>query len=113
MNKSKLEIQTTLSDVKAFLAQESPPTLSEADTKAYFVEPLIKALGWQGIGVVTREYYVRNSQEFIDYVLRGPSGNLVAIETKKLQVELTDKHAAQLVQYCAVDGIEWAVLTNG
>jgi hypothetical protein len=30
-----------------------------------------------------------------------------------LQADLTDKHAAQLVQYCAVDGIEWAALMNG
>ena len=106
-------IQQTLSQVKAYLAQEAPPTLSEADTKAYFVEPVIRALGWEGLGVVTREYYVRNSQEFIDYMLRGPDGQLMAIETKKLQVDLADKHAAQLVQYCAVEGIEWAALTNG
>lgn len=31
-----------------------------------------------------REYYVRNSQEFIDYVLKGPQGVLMAIETKSL-----------------------------
>jgi hypothetical protein len=106
-------IRRTLDEVKAFLAQEHPPKLSEADTKASFVEPLIKALGWEGLGAVTREYYVRNSQEFIDYVLKGPSGPLVAIEAKAVQIDLADKHAAQLVQYCAVEGIEWAALTNG
>ncbi len=106
-------IHQTLTEVKAFLAQEAPPKLSEADTKAYFIEPILRALGWVGIGVVTREYYVRNSQEFIDYVLRGPSSLVMAIETKKLQDDLTDKHAAQLIQYCAVEGIEWAALTNG
>jgi len=74
---------------------------------------MIAALGWQGIGVVTREYYVRNSQEFIDYVMTGPSGPLLAIEAKPLQTALTEKHAAQLIQYCAVEGIEWAALTNG
>jgi len=106
-------IRRTLDEVKAFLAQEHPPKLSEADTKASFVEPLVKALGWAGLAAVTREYYVRNSQEFIDYVLKGSDGPLVAIEAKALQVELADKHAAQLVQYCAVEGIEWAALTNG
>lgn len=106
-------IAQTLAEVKSFLAQESPPRLSEADTKAHFIEPLIRALGWEGIGVVTREYYVRNSQEFIDYLLKGQAGPLIAIEAKTIQAELIDKHAAQLVQYCAVEGIEWAVLTNG
>ena len=113
MQDAKDAIRRTLDEVKAFLAQEAPPRLSEADTKAYFVEPIIKALGWEGIGSVAREYYVRNSQEFIDYVLKGPNGVLMAIETKSLQADLSDKHAAQLVQYCAVDGIEWAALTNG
>jgi hypothetical protein len=43
----------------------------------------------------------------------GRDGNLLAVEAKSLQSDLTDKHAAQLVQYCAVEGIEWAALTNG
>lgn len=113
MNNAKDAIRQTLDEVKAFLAQEAPPRLSEADTKACFVEPIIKALGWEGLGTVAREYYVRNSQEFIDYVLKGPNGVVMAIETKSLQADLSDKHAAQLVQYCAVDGIEWAALMNG
>jgi hypothetical protein len=113
MDRAKEAIALTLAEVKSFLAQETPPRLSEADTKAYFIEPLIRALGWEGIGVVTREYYVRNSQEFIDYLLKSDTGPQIAIEAKTIQSELVDKHAAQLVQYCAVEGIEWAVLTNG
>ncbi len=113
MENAKEAVRQTLDQVKAFLAQESPPKLSEADTKANFIEPIIAALGWEGIGVVTREYYVRNSQEFIDYVMAGPHGPLLAIEAKPLRTDLSDKHAAQLVQYCAVEGIEWAALTNG
>ena len=113
MDDAKDAIQRRLAQVKTFLAQEAPPRLSEADTKAHFIEPIVAALGWEGIGVVTREYYVRNSQEFIDYVMAGPTGPLLAIEAKPLQTDLTDKHAAQLIQYCAVEGIEWAALTNG
>jgi hypothetical protein len=113
MLEAKDLIRRRLAEAKTFLAREAPPRLSESDTKANFIEPIIAALGWQGIGVVTREYYVRNSQEFIDYVMAGPAGPLLAIEAKPLQTDLTDKHAAQLIQYCAVEGIEWAALTNG
>lgn len=113
MDDAKSAIRATLSQVKTFLAQEGVPRLSEADTKANFIEPIVAALGWSGIGVVTREYYVKNSQEFIDYVMGGPAGRLLAIEAKPLQSDLTDKYAAQLIQYCAVEGIEWAALTNG
>ncbi len=113
MEEAKDLIRGRLRQVKTFLAQETRPKLSESDTKAIFLDPIISALGWEGIGVVTREYYVRNSQEFIDYVMTGSAGLLLAIEAKPLQTDLTDKHAAQLVQYCAVEGIEWAALTNG
>lgn len=113
MERAKSDVRRTLDEVKGFLAQESPPKLTEADTKANFIEPIVAALGWTGIGSVTREYYVKNSQEFIDYVMRGPSTLLLAVEAKALQADLTDKAAAQLIQYCAVEGIEWAALTNG
>lgn len=113
MQDARDDVHRRLSQLKSFLAQEQTPRLSESDTKANFIEPIILALGWEGIGVVTREYYVRNSQEFIDYVMRGPDGLLLAIEAKPLRADLSDKHAAQLIQYCAVEGIEWAALTNG
>lgn len=113
MESSKEAIRRTLTRAKVYLSQESPQRISEADTKANFIEPIVSALGWEGIGVVTREYYVRDSQEFIDYVMSGSVGPLLAIEAKSLRASLTDKNAAQLIQYCAVEGIEWAALTNG
>lgn len=118
MEDARTRIRHTLDELKTFLSQDSVPRLSEADTKAFFLEPLLDALGWKGIGVVTREYYVKNSQEFIDYVLFSASGPeaaptpVLSVEAKSLQADLTDKYAAQLVQYCAVEGIEWAALTN-
>lgn len=113
MEQAKDRIRKVLSDVKAFLNQEPSLRINEADTKAFFIEPMILALGWSGFGVVTREYYVKNSQEFVDFVMSGMEGPLLAIETKALRSGLTDKHAAQLIQYCSVEGIEWAALTNG
>lgn len=116
---ARARIRRTLDELRAFVSQEVIPQLSEADTKAHFIEPIIAALGWQGIGTVRREYYVRSSQEFIDYVLFGSAGAgtsstpMLAIEAKPLESPLTDKNAAQIVQYCAVEGIEWAALWNG
>lgn len=106
-------IRATLDEAKAYLATPAPSPLSESDTRANFIEPLIDALGWRGIGVVQREYYITNSREYIDFVLSDGGRRVMAIEAKSLLTGLTDQHAAQLVQYCAVDGIEWAALTNG
>jgi hypothetical protein len=110
---AKNAIHEVLTSLKQFLAQETPPKLSEADTKVHFIDPVITALGWVGIASVAREYYVKNSQEFIDYVMRDGGKLLLAIEAKALQVHLTEKAAAQLVQYCVVEGVEWAALANG
>lgn len=112
-DKSRETVYRTLSEARQFLAQEAPPKLSESDTKANFIEPVIAALDWAGLTSVVREYYVKNSQEFIDYVLKDSGRLILAIEAKALQVDLLDKYGAQLVQYCAVEGIEWAALTNG
>ncbi len=113
MENAKETVRRTLEQAKAFLAQEAAPRINEADTRAFFIDPLVRALGWDGIGVVSREYHVRSSGEYIDYVLNGPGGRLLAVEAESFHTDLTDKHAAQLVQYCAVEGIEWAALTNG
>jgi hypothetical protein len=105
-------LRETLGKLKLFLTQEGTPKLSEADTKAEFVERYVHALGFAGLEEIVREYYVKNSQEFIDYVLRVNGTPVLAIEAKPVQTDLTDKHAAQVIQYCAIEGIEWCVLTN-
>lgn len=113
MVEAKGFIRKTLEDAQTFVRQNPQGKLSEADTKANFIEPIIRALGWGGLGVVTREYYVSNSQEFIDYVMFESDSPVLAIEAKPINTRLSDKHAAQLIQYCSVEGIEWAALTNG
>ena len=109
---AKAIVLQTLTELKAFLNQPSSPRLSEADTKAHFIDPLLAALGYAGFEDITREYYVKSSQEYIDYVLKLERHPTVAIEAKALQVDLTDKFSAQLVQYCTIEGIEWCILTN-
>src|SRR3954451_6555920 len=106
----KAAIRATLDQLKQFLSGQKSRRLSESDTKANFIEKYIDALGYRGLADITREYYVKNSQEFIDYVLRSNSEPILAIEAKSLHTELTDKAGAQLVQYCAVEGIEWCAL---
>lgn len=106
-------IRATLDQLKQLVSGPRAPKLSESDTKANFIEKYIESLGYRGLADITREYYVKNSQEFIDYVLRADGEPILAVEAKALQNDLTDKAAAQLVQYCAVEGIEWCALTNG
>ncbi len=101
-----------LRQVKQLLAQPTPLKLSEADTRANFIDPLLVALGWSGLERVRREYHVQTAGQFIDYVCYHNGKPLLAVEAKALPNSLTEKDAAQLVVYCAIEGIEWAALTN-
>jgi hypothetical protein len=110
---AEIAIREVVGQMREFVAASDQTELGEADTKAHFIDPIVRALGWHGIGTVQREYYVKSSQERIDYVGYVSGSRTLAIEAKSIGTSLAEKHAAQLVQYCSVEGIEWAVLTNG
>ena len=40
---AKESVRVTLTAMKQYLAQEAAPTLSEADTKANFIDPILAA----------------------------------------------------------------------
>ena len=109
----KTSIRLRLEQARDYLAQPNAPQLTEADTKEEIINPIVRCLGWSGFGTVQREYHVRSANQFIDYLMSYGTDKLMAVEAKPLQTALSDKFAAQLVQYCSVEGIEWAALTNG
>lgn len=112
-DQAKVAVRAVLENVKQVLSQPEIGPISEADTRANFIDKYVYNLGYDGIGVVVREYYVKDLKEFIDYLLRVDARTQVAIEAKSLRSELTDASAAQLVKYAAIEGVEWCVLTNG
>ena len=100
-------------------ARELPEKLSEADTKAYFVEPwLEKIAGWHltQLGVVQREWRRRRSDDPTDYALFADptmSKPSLLVEAKALDAHLSDKSVTQLLKYASSAGVRWCVLTNG
>src|SRR5260370_31697620 len=74
---------------------------------------MVTALGYKGLADVEREFYIPETKDRVDYVLKVDGQKRVAIEAKSVKHELTDGDAGQLVQYCSVVGIELAVVTNG
>jgi len=107
------DVRKVLQSVKDFGAQTHRPKLSEADTRAHFIDPLLRALGYRQIGDVQHEVYVETAKQFLDYQLVVDALPRVAVEAKAFDVALNDSHGAQVVQYCSVLGIEWAIVTNG
>ena len=96
------------------LCQEySSLRLSEADTRAYLVDPLLRILGYEGVGDLRREVSVQATKEAVDYLLMVDGQPRVIVEAKALRNNLTDQHAAQCVQYATILGVRWCLITNG
>ena len=85
---------------------------SEQATREMAVNPVIGALGWDTFdpNEVAREYSVRGGR--VDYCLRGQDRNLVLIEVKKAETDLTE-HQEQLLRYAFDEGVPLAALTDG
>jgi hypothetical protein len=87
--------------------------LSEADTRAYLVDPVLIILGYRAPGDIRREVPVAATKEFLDYELRAGGQAHAIVEAKALKHTVTDQHAGQCVQYASVLGVRWCLITNG
>ena len=87
--------------------------LSEADTRSYLIDPVLSLLGYQGVSHLRREVPIPETKEFVDYVLLLDGKPHAIVEAKRKQHALTAQHAAQCVQYAAVLGVRWCLITNG
>ena len=87
--------------------------LSESDTRAYLVDPLLRLLGFADGKHLRREVTVPATKEFLDYELLVDGQPEVIVEAKAVRHSLSDRHAAQCVQYASVLGVRWCLITNG
>jgi hypothetical protein len=89
-----------------------PPSLSEYDTRAEFIDKYLEALGYTELGDIQRGAAV-DSGTFPDYVLVVNEKGVVAIEAKKLGAQLGQKEAGQVASYCTNLGLRWGAVTDG
>jgi hypothetical protein len=89
--------------------------LSEADTKAAFIEPILSALGWdlRDVFSVSREYRHRPQDNPVDYALFVARSPVLFVEAKSLNKDLSDyKWISQTIAYENAAGVEWCMLTT-
>jgi hypothetical protein len=89
-------------------------SLSEQDTKAVLVEPLLEIAGWavRDPTQVSRED--RPTERPVDYALKIAGQSVVLVECKRLSNPLTNRrHLEQALAYASSAGVRWCVLTNG
>ena len=89
---------------------------NETRTRTTLIDPLLTALGWDvsDPGLVTPEYSVGQGKADYALVNGGPQPRPVAIvEAKPLGSLLNDRERNQMLTYVNMEGIKYAVLTNG
>jgi hypothetical protein len=109
---ARSELQSLTERVRSLITSGEGRRLSEADTRALFIDPYLRLLGYVDFEDVRREYFVKDLKEYMDYLLYVDGAPTIALEAKALGADLTDPMAAQLVKYAAIEGIEWCLLTN-
>ena len=98
--------------VEIALDRSASEGLNEAETRAHLIDPILDALGYRSLGAIRREVRLPDSGHVVDYLLTAGSVRVV-VEAKALRSGLGARDASQLVGYCAMDGVRWALLTDG
>lgn len=97
-------------------ARDRSDRLSEADTKAAFIDPILSALGWdlRDVFSVSREYRHKPPDNPVDYALFVARSPVLFVEAKSLNKDMADyKWISQTIAYANAAGVEWCALTNG
>ena len=87
--------------------------LSEADTRSYLIDPVLRLLGYDGVDDLRREVTIPATKEYVDYELLVGGEPQALVEAKALRSRITDQHAGQCVQYASVLGVRWCFISNG
>src|SRR5664280_703500 len=115
--KPQAVLRETLTKVRTRIGElrASSDRLSEEETKAILIDPVLTALGWHvdELEHVRREYRARPSDNPVDYALVVFGKPRLFVEAKALSVALDRKSASQVLGYAATVGVSWCVLTNG
>lgn len=113
MSAQTSQLRDTLRDV-AEVALESTASqgLNEAETRAHLIDPILGALDYRSFDSVRRGVPIPGNKKELDYLLTAGDVRVV-VEAKALRSTLGAPEAIQTVEYCAVLGVRWALLTNG
>ncbi len=85
--------------------------LDESGTRLMINSFLTEILGYTELDEVRTEYAIKGT--YADYVIQVDRKKHFVVEVKAIQIDLSEKHIRQAIGYCANEGIDWVLLTNG
>ncbi len=96
---------------RRYLLQKKYLELDESGTRIMVNNLLIEVLGYRELEEVKTEYAIKGT--YADYVVQVGRKKHFIVEVKAIQIDLSEKHLRQAVNYAANEGIDWVLLTNG
>lgn len=109
--KVSARISTELKKYQSVLAKAVQRDISESDTVVIIGDMLSDVLGYDKYQHVTTEFAIRGT--YVDLAVRVENQIRFLIEAKAINIDLSDGHVKQAIDYAANEGIDWVVLTNG
>lgn len=103
-------ITAELKRYKSILAQQKERAINESDTSLLIIEMLSDIFGYEKIENISTEHRIRGT--YADIAVKKDDKIIFLIEVKSIHTALKDQHVKQAVDYCANEGIGWAILTN-
>ena len=107
----KRQLLGKLKEYKSRYMKKQYDDLDESATRIMTNSLLTEVLGYKELEEIKTEYRIRG--EYADYVIQLARKKRFIVEVKAIQLDLSDKHLRQSVNYAANEGIDWIILTNG
>jgi hypothetical protein len=111
LEKEKNKLYKSLSDYKKRYLKERYSELDESATRLMVNSFLIDVLGYVELEEIRTEYRIKG--EYADYVIQLAKKKHFIVEVKAIQIDLTENHLRQALNYAANEGVDWVLLTNG
>jgi len=104
-------LSVKLKEYKKKYIKKQYTDLDESATRLMVNNLLTHVFGYTEIDEIKTEYRIRG--EYADYVIQLSRKKHFVVEVKSIQLDITEKHLRQSVNYAANEGIDWIILTNG
>ena len=108
-----MALREVIEDVREAIASGDARDANEQEAKAWFITPIVEALGWRGRSRVRFEYSPSQGQMRMDYALRSPDQTTVVVIEAKAPGNDLDQHVTQTLNYAFHEGIPLCILTTG
>ena len=107
----KEQLYKSLKDYKKRYLRKKYAELDESATRLMINSLLTDVLGYTELEDIKTEYRIRG--EYADYIIQLARKKHFVVEVKAVQLDLSEKHLRQSINYAANEGIDWIILTNG